>query len=195
MREHFAFHGSAYVRLIPRARGLTELGKCRHVGGLAKRDVKKLPENFNSVVFLNSRRKPTNSRQAGTMNIATKVKGSPPSGMLGELAGAWSWLTARACSVVSETIVVSASAAIPIMVPSAMMWLDADVEVARMHSEWKIGAKPARRATMVTTIHLYAWWLFNTFQIYCYFLRNTFEHLTYCFGFAQLLTVQIGLIF
>lgn len=131
MREHFAFHGSAYVRLIPKVRGLTALGKYRHVGDLAKRAVKKVSENFSSVAFLNSKRKPTNSRQAGTMNSATKVKGSPPpSGLPGALTGAWSCLTARAWTVESEAIVVSASTAIPIMVPSAMMWLDAEVELA-----------------------------------------------------------------
>lgn len=88
MREHFAIHESAYVRLIPKSRGLTALGKCSHVGGLAKRAVKKVVENFSSVVFLNSRRKLTNSRQAGTMNNATKVNGSPPRGATGVLTGA-----------------------------------------------------------------------------------------------------------
>lgn len=89
MHEHFAIHVSAYVRLTPNARASTALGKCRHVGGLTKSSLKILSENFSSSAFLKIRSRPTNRRHAGTMKSTTRASGSPPSGILGALTGAW----------------------------------------------------------------------------------------------------------
>ena len=56
-----------------------------------------------------------------------------------------------------------------------MTWLAEPFWVASIQMEWKMGAKPASRATMVTTSHLADALPFNTFLMYPRFLGIGFE--------------------